>query len=190
MSEKSKKDSQAFQSYLDNIKTKTGKSPDEFVKLACEKGLEKHGDIIAWLKNEFALGHGHANAIALVIKQHGQSRPSPEDAIAEHFTGKKAVWRTSYDALFAAVRKLGADVEIDPGKTYLSLIRGTKKFGIVQVSTARMDVGIKLKGVPPTERLEASGSWNAMVTHRVRISDPGQVDQALLVWLQRAYDAV
>jgi len=52
-----------------------------------------------------------------------------------------------------------------------------------------MDIGIKLKGVEPIGRLESSGSWNAMVTHRVRISPPDQLDPEVLAWLKQAYDA-
>lgn len=33
----------SFQAYLDNIKTKTGKTPDDFKKLAEEKGFLKNG---------------------------------------------------------------------------------------------------------------------------------------------------
>lgn len=74
--------------------------------------------------------------------------------------------------------------------TYVNVRRAGKKFAILQPSSAnRFDIGIKLKGVAPTERFEAAGSWNAMVTHRVRISDPEQVDDELLAWLKRAYDA-
>ena len=57
----------SFQAYIDNIKTKTGKSPEDFKKLADEKGLlktgVKAGDIVKWLKEDFDLGHGHAMAI-------------------------------------------------------------------------------------------------------------------------------
>ncbi len=49
-------------------------------------------------------------------------------------------------------------------------------------------VGLNLKGVPPTARLEASGSFNAMVSHRVRM-EPGQrVNKELIGWLKQAYD--
>ena len=180
----------SFQAYLDTIKAKTGKTAEDFRILAAKKGLAKHGEIIAWLKSDFGLGHGHANAIVLVIMQHGKKRVSTDDAIAAHFAGKKAEWRKTYDALTAKITKFGADIEVAPTKTYISLLRGSKKFGIVQVSAAeRVDIGIKLKGVKPTERLEAAGSWNAMVTHRVRISDPKQMDKEVLAWLKRAYDA-
>jgi hypothetical protein len=55
----------SFQAYIDNIKTKTGKSPDDFIKLAGEKGIlekgllkptVKAGQIVEWLKNDFQLG--------------------------------------------------------------------------------------------------------------------------------------
>lgn len=62
----------SFQSYLDNIQTKTGHSPEKFSELAIEKGFitngklnpsVKAGEIVQWLKNDFGLGHGHAMAI-------------------------------------------------------------------------------------------------------------------------------
>ena len=89
MSEKSEKDQQMFQSYLDNIKAKTGKTPDDFRTLAAEKGLVKSSEIVSWLKTDYGLGHGHASAIAHLIVNAEQSQASPDDQIAAHFTGKQ-----------------------------------------------------------------------------------------------------
>ena len=61
----------SFQSYLDNIELKTGKTPNEFIELAKAKGFgadTKAGEIAAWLKEDFGLGHGHAMAMVRVIK--------------------------------------------------------------------------------------------------------------------------
>ena len=67
----------SFQAYLDNIKAKTGKSADDFRKLAEKKKLMergklrqnvKAGEIVKWLKDDFELGHGHAMAIYAVLK--------------------------------------------------------------------------------------------------------------------------
>lgn len=61
----------SFQAYLDNIEKNTGKTPNEFVALAEEKGFTsdtKAGEIAAWLKEDFGLGHGHAMALVKVIK--------------------------------------------------------------------------------------------------------------------------
>jgi hypothetical protein len=94
-----------------------------------------------------------------------------------------------YAALDNKVRKFGADVEVAPNLTYINLCRGTKKFAIVQAAVERLDIGIKLKGVKPAGRFEAAGSWSAMVTHRVRISDPQEINKEVLAWLKQAYDA-
>ena len=67
----------SFQAYLDNIEAKTGKTPDDFKKLATEKGFMVDGklnpntkatEITNWLKEEFDLGHGHAVAIVASLK--------------------------------------------------------------------------------------------------------------------------
>ncbi|UYN89981.1 MAG: DUF4287 domain-containing protein [Anaerolineales bacterium] len=61
----------SFQAYLDNIEAKTGKTPNEFIALAKAKGFgadTKAGDIVAWLKEDFDLGRGHAMALVHVIK--------------------------------------------------------------------------------------------------------------------------
>jgi hypothetical protein len=60
----------SFQAYLDNVEEKTGKTPNEFIVEAKQKNLTAHKDIIAWLKEDYGLGLGHARALAYVI-QHG-----------------------------------------------------------------------------------------------------------------------
>jgi len=61
----------SFQAYLDNIEKQTGKTPNDFIALAQAKGFTgdtKSGEIVAWLKEDFGLGHGHAMAMVRVIK--------------------------------------------------------------------------------------------------------------------------
>lgn len=67
----------SFQAYLDNIQSKTGKTPAQFRSLAAGKGYAdakglkpgiKAGEIVAWLKQDFELGHGHAMAIVALLK--------------------------------------------------------------------------------------------------------------------------
>ena len=60
----------SFQAYLDKVEEITGKRPNDFIAMATEKNLTEHKDIIAWLKQEYGLGLGHARAIAYII-QHG-----------------------------------------------------------------------------------------------------------------------
>jgi len=64
-----------FQAYLDNIKAKTGKTPEDFKAFVESKGLLtpsfKAGDLVKLLKNEFDLGHGHSMAVWAVFKAKG-----------------------------------------------------------------------------------------------------------------------
>lgn len=178
----------SFQAYLDTVKAKTGKTPDDFKKLAKEKGLVTHAELLAWLKTDFQLGHGHANAIIHAITGDDKPKLSLDEQIAKHFGGAKANWRKPFDDLMEKLNDFGADVALAPTSTYISILRKNQKFAIVQVTTDRLDVGIKLKDVPAEGRYEESGKWNPMVTHRVRVDDPKQLDAELLTWLKKAYE--
>lgn len=183
----------SFQAYLDNIKVQTGKTPEDFVELAKQKALlepgVKAGQIVAWLKEDYGLGYGHAMAIVNVFRHATGPKVTGDERIAKLFSGPRAIWRESYDELMAELRQFGPDVRATATDTYVSLLRGEKKFGILQVTADRMDVGIKLKGSDATERLRLAGSWSVMVTHRVSVTAPKQLDEEVLAWLKRAYEA-
>ena len=91
----------SFQAYLDNIESKTGKTPDEFFAIAKKKGFDKPeikaSTIVEWLKKDFELGRGHAMALVHVIKhgptigtKHIGSKGSHRDAsVTLRLNGKK-----------------------------------------------------------------------------------------------------
>lgn len=61
------------QSYLDTVEKKTGHTPRELVARAHAAGLTpatRTGDTVAWFKTEYGLGHGHATAMAQVVKHY------------------------------------------------------------------------------------------------------------------------
>jgi hypothetical protein len=172
------------------LREKTGKSLEEWLQILRSSGLSKHKEFVTLLKTEHGLTHGFANMIALQALQTDSHTAGDTDALVDaQYAGAKAGLRPIYDALLAAIRTFGKDVEVSPKKAYVSL-RRNKQFALIQPSTAtRVDVGINLKGTKPAGRLEASGSFNAMVTHRVRVSEPSEVDAELLEWLMQAYQA-
>lgn len=84
----------SFQAYLDAVEKQTGKTPNEFIGLAKEKGFTtdtKAGEIATWLKTEYGLGHGHAMAMVHVIK-HGPK-------ISDKHVGSTGVHRDESDTL-------------------------------------------------------------------------------------------
>jgi len=180
---------QAIQTMIQNLKEKTGKSLEEWVKIAKASKLEKHSEVIKFLKTNHGLGHGYANLVAHTLKgQSDEGKAAADDPVAAQYAGEKAGLKPIYDALIKAVTKFGKDVEISPKKTYVSL-RRNKQFALIQPTTkTRVDVGINLKGVAPAGKLEASGSFNAMVSHRVRVETANDVDKDLIGWLKQAYE--
>jgi hypothetical protein len=175
-------------SLIQNLEAKTGKSLDTWVATARASGLKKHGQLVAFLKQDHGLTHGYANQIALrALAADDAPAASSQDLVEAQYQGAKAALRPIYDALAKAVRAFGADIEFAPKKAYVS-VRRSKQFAMIQPAAKRVDVGLVLKGVPPAGRLEASGSFNAMFTHRVRVGRVAEVDRELIGWLRRAYD--
>ncbi|MDB5098145.1 MAG: hypothetical protein JWM80_2566 [Cyanobacteria bacterium RYN_339] len=180
-----------LEAYVAAIQAKTGKSVEELRALAASHGFKKESEARDWAKETLGLGHGHAMLLGkLIVAPETIGRPD-EERIEGQYKGTKAHWRSLYEHLLAAVQQFGPDVGTDASNGYVSFVRNGKKFAIAQPSTAdRFDLGIKLKGEPATAKFEEAGKWNAMVTHRVRISDPSEVDAEVMAWLARAYQAV
>jgi hypothetical protein len=65
----------SFQAYIDNIKAKTGKTPEELKEAAEGAGVYsqdmKAAELVKFLKDEFDLGHGHCMAIWAYWKSKG-----------------------------------------------------------------------------------------------------------------------
>ena len=181
-----------LQSMLDNLPEKTGKTIAQWTKIIKKTDLTKHGEMVNFLKKEHGVTHGFAN----VITHHARdTMPAPrsdnsdDKLVAVQYSGPKEALKPIYDAILKQVTAFGSDVEIAPKKAYVSL-RRKKQFTLIQPTTkTRVDVGINIKGKKPEGRLEAAGSFNTMVSHRVRLEDQKQVNAELKKWLKEAYDA-
>jgi hypothetical protein len=172
-----------------NLAENTGRKLPAWIRICKASKLEKHGQLVKFLKSEHGITHGYANLIAHKTLSEAAPAATGDDLVSAQYAGPKAALRPVYDALVKAVGRFGRDVELAPKKAYVSL-RRNKQFGLIQPSTKdRIDVGINLKGTPPTDRLEKSGSFSAMATHRVRVTEKRQVDAQLIGWLRQAYEA-
>lgn len=172
-----------------NIREKTGRSVADWVKLIKGASIEKHGQIVSFLKTEHGLTHGYANLLAHRALESSADHFAGDDLVASQYAGEKAGLKPIYDKLIKAMGAFGEGLEIAPKKTYVSL-RRKKQFALIQPTTkTRMDLGINLKGKKPEGRLEASGSFNAMVTHRVRLETAKDADAEVIAWLKEAFEA-
>jgi len=172
-----------------NLPEKTGRSLEQWLAVVKKTKLQKHGEIVGMLKTDHGMTHGFANLVAHKALASDAGSRDEEDLVAAQYAGPKAALKPMYDKLATMIEGFGKDVEFSPKKAYVSL-RRSKQFGLIQPSTAtRLDLGLNLKGVSPAGRLEASGSWNAMCTHRVKLTSAAEIDAEVKAWLKQAYDA-
>jgi len=177
----------AIASFERNIEAQTGTSVMEWAGLVSRQGFAKHGQMVDWLKSDHGLSHSHANHIAKQALKAAAPRSSGDPA-GYLFEGGKERLRPLYDRLIAAVLKMGTDVEVAPKKANISL-RRRRQFALIQPSTrTRLDLGLILKGKEPAGRREPAGSFNAMFTHRGKITAESDIDAEVLSWLEEAYD--
>lgn len=174
----------ALKTMIDNMPEKTGKSLEEWKKILKQKDFTKHSEGVKFLKGEHGVTHGFANTIVTLSKEENNSS---DDLVEAQYKGKEALFPI-YKELITYVEKLGNDVTITPKKGSVSIIR-KRQFVLIKPATkTRIDLGFKLKNKPTTERLENSGPFGTMCTHRVRVSAVDEVDQELKAWIKEAYD--
>lgn len=179
---------QAELNQVKNLEEKTGKKMEEWIAIANSSNLEKHAEILNYLKTEHGIGHGYANLVVHYAKQsHAGATENPDDLITEQYKGKENL-KPWYNRIMNEINKFGKDVSISPKKAYVS-IRRKKQFAIIQPSVkTRLDIGLNIKGLAATDKIEAAGTWNSMCTHRVKLTDDKQISQELINWIKQAYE--
>ena len=169
---------------IDNMPAKTGRSLDEWKKLLDLKSFAKHSEAVAFLKSEHGVTHGFANTIVTLSKEKNES---PDDLVLTQYQGKENLIPI-YKSLLEVVTGFGPDVIVTPKKGTVSIIR-KRQFALIKPATkTRIDLGLKIAGKKIGQRLENSGPFGSMCTHRVQITSADQIDDELKVWLLEAYE--
>ena len=177
----------AMATYIANIEKTTGKNLDHWVAVVKKSKLEKHSELVNMLKTDHGITYGYANMIVHTAKGGFEAAQDGDNLVATQYKGKENL-KAWYDKLLKEIQKFGKDIEVAPKKTYVSL-RRKKQFAIIQPSSKdRLDVGLNIKKTPPSGIALASGSWNAMCTHRIKVEDEKLLGKELLNWIKLAYD--
>ncbi len=166
---------------------KTGHDLTHWIDLVKKSGIEKHKEIINFLKSEHGFTYGFANFVALKTNKSDAGSVDDDVLLKNQYEGKE-ILRPIYDRLIAEIEKFGDDITQTPKKDSVSLIR-KRQFALIKPATkTRIDLGLKLKDKDTTERLGPSGPFGTMCTHRVQLMDPAEVDDELIAWIKEAYD--
>lgn len=171
---------------LRNIESSTGVSLADFTAAVRQAGLERHGQIMDFLKSRYGLSHGNANLVALRVRDEmAGGAPEPGDLLDAQYGGARAGLRPIYDALATIAQGLGDDVQKVVQKSGVSF-RRAKQFALVQApSTKRVQLGLNLGATFDDPRVEP---MSGMCTHRVQLMDAAAVDADVAGWIKAAYE--
>lgn len=173
----------ALQTMIENMPAKTGKSLDEWLEILKVKSFPKHSEAVNYLKKEHNVTHGFANTIVTLSKNQDSA---DEDLLVNQYKGKESL-KPVFDRIQKIVNEFGNDITITPKKGSVSFIR-KRQFALVTPATkTRVDLGLKIKDKPVGGRLEDSGPFGTMCTHRVRLASVDDVNDEVIDWLKEAY---
>ncbi|MCK2024947.1 DUF4287 domain-containing protein [Microbacterium sp. SSW1-47] len=91
----------SFQAYLDKVETQTGLTPRQFIELARAQGFDegtKSTVVLTWLKQEYGLGHGHAQAMTHVILKGPKISDKHVGTAGSHSDASDTLWLDGKDS--------------------------------------------------------------------------------------------
>jgi len=187
-----------IQKWIGELKAKTGRSLDEWLRHIKADGPATEKDCRDWLTTAYQLGANTAGWLADKAlasgKQSADDTPEGYLALAplyveQMYDGPKSLLRPIHDKLISLARELGDDVRICPCKTMVPLYRRHVFAQIKPATSKRIELGFALGEEPFTSRLRATGgrAKKDRITHSVALTSPGDIDLQIKRWLKEAY---
>ena len=185
------------QKWVAELKQKTGRSLEEWMRYLKTNGPKDEKDKRVWLKSEHGLGTNTAWWLAERAAGKGDEVGDPdtylkaaEGYVEEMFAGTKAGLRPIYDALLKLGLSVGKDVKACPCQTIVPLYRNHVFAQIKPSTRTRIDFGFALGDTKAKGRLIDTGGFakKDRITHRIEITSLKDIDDEVKKWLKVAYD--
>jgi Domain of unknown function (DUF5655)/Domain of unknown function (DUF4287) len=185
------------QKWIADLKGKTGRSLEEWLKLLDKDGPATEVELRAWLKDVHGLGTNSAWWLAERSLGKGSDEDSPEAYlkaaeryVVDMFAGKKAGLKPIYDALLELGLSVAKDVKACPCQTIVPLYRKHVFAQIKPTTNSRIDMGFALKDTKAKGRLIDTGGFakKDRITQRIPIASLAEIDADVKRWLKIAYD--
>lgn len=185
------------QRWVGELKQKTGRSLDEWLKLIKKAGPKDEKARRDWLKQEYGLGTNTCWWLAERAEGKGEEAGDPdlylkeaERYVEEMFSGGKAALRPIYDELLKLGLKTGKDAKACPCQTIIPLYRNHVFAQIKPTTQTRIDMGFALGDMKPQGRLIDTGGFakKDRITHRIPITSRKDIDDEVKHWLKVAYE--
>ncbi len=173
---------------ISNLKQKTGKSLEEWIRVVKESGPSAKKERAQWLKAKHRLGSTTAAVIADRVEGKAPQY-NPEAFVKVMFAGPRAGLRPIYEQLMKLGMKLGKDVTATPCKTFVPLRRRYVFAQIKPSTNTRIDLGLALgKSNTPKRLLDTGGlAKGDRITHRILLTSLSEIDAEVKRWLKAAY---
>ena len=185
------------QKWLGELKQKSGRSLEEWLKLIKKEGPQDEKERRNWLRDQY--GQNTMTATWLAERSVGKGAEmedpdlyleSAERDVDKMFAGGKAHLRRVYDALLKVGLKTGKEAKACPCTTIVPLYRKHVFAQIKPATQTRIDMGFALGDMKPTGRLIDTGGFvkKDRITHRIPIASLDDIDDEVKHWLKVAYD--
>lgn len=185
------------QKWLAELKQKTGRTRDEWLKVIRKDGPADEKARRDWLREKYGLNTMTATWLAERSFGKGAEMEDPdlylesaERDVDEMFSGGKAQLRPVYDALLKLALKTGKEAKACPCTTIVPLYRNHVFAQIKPTTQTRIDMGFALGDMKPSGRLIDTGGFakKDRITHRIPITSLDDIDDEVKRWLKVAYD--
>ena len=185
------------QKWIADLKTKTGCTIDEWLRLIKKSGPKDEKARRDWLKTEYGLGTNSAWWLAERAGGKGSELGDPDEYlkaaegyVETMFSGAKAGLRPIYDALLKLGLSIGNEAKACPCQTIVPLYRNHVFAQIKPTTRTRIDFGFALGDTKAKGRLIDTGGFakKDRITHRIEITSLKDIDAEVKHWLKVAYD--
>jgi hypothetical protein len=189
-----------IQKWIGELKEKTGRTVEEWVALVQKEGPKTgHRARVEWLKTKHKMGNNSAWWIAERAEGKSAEEDTPEGYleaaekyVKQQYAGKREALRPVYDELLCVGKAIADDVKACPCQTMVPLYRNHVFAQIKPTTSSRIDLGLALakrKGKLPKRLIDTGGiAKKDRITHRIEITDLGQIDVEVQKWLKTAYE--
>ena len=185
------------QKWITELKQKTGRSLEEWLKHIKKDGPADETERRAWLKEKYGLGTNTAWWLAERSVGKGKEAGDPdlylesaERDVEKMFSGGKAHMRPLYEKLLKLGLQTGKEAKACPGQTIVPLYRNHVFAQIKPTTQTRIDMGFALGDLKSKGRLIDTGGFakKDRITHRIPITSLDDIDDEVKHWLKVAYD--
>ncbi len=188
---------QMAHSVIAQMKQKTGRSLDEWVRHVKQHSPTGEKERAAWLKREHGLGTNYASWIAAkslgktdTDENEAEYLKHAQDYVDKMFAGPKEHLHAIYDEILVFAKTLGPDIRISPCQTIVPIYRNHVIAQIKPTTRTRIDLGLALRDTKTPKRVIDTGGFakKDRITHRIEISSMEEFDAEAKRWMRMAYE--